>query len=490
MSGPSLLPLQAGEQYRFTFAVEACVGCHSCEVACAEQNGTPVEGAWRRVGELEGGTYPHTRRFSLSIACNHCVEPTCLSGCPTNAYEKLANGIVVHHEAECVGCQYCMWNCPYEVPVFSPVRKVVSKCDMCRPRIDAGQAPACVGACPTQAIGVEPVDVARWRADHHEADAPGLPPASITLSTTRVVLPAGLPEDMAAANERPPSPEHPHWPLVVLTLLTQLSLGMVTATWLLELGGGERGRLGGAAVAALAAGVIALGASLFHLGRPARALKAVRNLRTSWLSREVALFGLFSALCGAYSASWLLPGVPGTALGGAAVVAGAAGVWASARLYLVPARPVWDSPRTPAAFFATAGAVGPVATLLCVDRAALAAGPVRALVVVAMAATACQVVNGLLLRRSVRRSASRQYAGTGWLLAGPLRHLVLWRAVAAGVTLALLASALAVPFAGPAAGGRMAGALVVAAAGELVGRYLFYVSVVPYRVAGGFFGPR
>ena len=48
--GPELLALNAGEQYRFTFAMESCVGCHSCEVACAEQNGLPADTAWRRVG--------------------------------------------------------------------------------------------------------------------------------------------------------------------------------------------------------------------------------------------------------------------------------------------------------------------------------------------------------------------------------------------------------------------------------------------------------
>ena len=139
---PELLPLDAGEQYRFGFAMDACIGCHSCEVACAEQNDTPIDVAWRRVGELEGGSFPTTRRFNLSMACNHCLEPTCLSGCPTNAYVKLDNGVVRHDADECIGCQYCIWNCPYEVPVFDRARKVVSKCDLCLPRLEAGQHPA------------------------------------------------------------------------------------------------------------------------------------------------------------------------------------------------------------------------------------------------------------------------------------------------------------------------------------------------------------
>ncbi|HEV3363311.1 MAG TPA: 4Fe-4S dicluster domain-containing protein, partial [Acidimicrobiia bacterium] len=133
--GPALLPLEAGEQYRFAFAMEACVGCHSCEAACAEQNGLPPGTAWRRVGEIEGGEFPHTRRLHLSMACNHCLEPACLIGCPTGAYVKLGNGVVAHRADECIGCRYCTWNCPYSVPVFQPDRRIVTKCDMCLPRL-------------------------------------------------------------------------------------------------------------------------------------------------------------------------------------------------------------------------------------------------------------------------------------------------------------------------------------------------------------------
>ena len=171
------------------------------------------------------------------MACNHCLEPTCLSGCPTNAYTKLDNGIVAHDPDECIGCQYCIWNCPYEVPVFDKARRIVSKCDMCLPRLEAGQSPACVQACPTKAIGVEKVDVAAWRADHAAADAPGLPPAAITLSTTRIVLRPTCRPEMTAADDHRVEPEDPHWPLIALTLLTQLSLGTVAATVALQLAG-------------------------------------------------------------------------------------------------------------------------------------------------------------------------------------------------------------------------------------------------------------
>ena len=482
---PALLPLEDGEQYRFTFDMNACVGCHSCEVACAEQNGTPVDEAWRRVGELETGTFPTTRRYNLSMACNHCLDPTCLSGCPTNAYEKLGNGIVVHHPDECVGCQYCMWNCPYEVPVFDKARRIVSKCDMCRPRIDAGQSPACVQACPTFAIGIEKVDQAAWRADHAAAEAPGLPPSAITLSTTRIVLPPDAPMEMIAADDHRVEPEDAHWPLVALTLLTQLSLGTVAATVVLQLAGAaSRAVMTGAAVGAFAAGAVALGASLLHLGRPGRALKALRNVRTSWLSREVALFSAFSGLSLGYAAS-LDPLV-----GVLAVVAGVAGVYASGRLYLVPARPVWNSWRTPVAFFATALATGPLMAFFTLDRSGVADGWLVGLVAAAAVGTLAQVAVAAHLAVTVRRRSDRQHRGTAHLLLERFGGTFQLRLAAAVVGLMLLGGALLEPLSGAAAGGRLAAAVVVVAAGELVGRWLFYVTVVPFRVAGSFFKAR
>ena len=66
--GHSLIPdrpLRPGEQYRFHFNMTKCIGCRSCEVACNEQNGNPADIRWRRIGEIEGGTYPYVTLLSL-----------------------------------------------------------------------------------------------------------------------------------------------------------------------------------------------------------------------------------------------------------------------------------------------------------------------------------------------------------------------------------------------------------------------------------------
>jgi formate dehydrogenase iron-sulfur subunit len=439
--GPALLPLEAGEQYRFAFAMEACVGCHSCEAACAEQNGLPQGTAWRRVGEIEGGEFPHTRRLHLSMSCNHCLEPACLIGCPTDAYVKLGNGVVAHDADECIGCQYCTWNCPYSVPVFQPDRRIVTKCDMCLPRLEDGLEPACVGACPTKAISVETVDVAAWREDHATADAPLLPSSDLTLSTTRYEVPDGVPLLTFGGSEWALRPENPHWPLVWLTLLTQAAVGAS-----LTAGDGAE-RLTAALLAA-----VALTVSLLHLGRPLYAWKALRNLRRSWLSREVALFGAYGGL------AVVAVGVPAAAP--VAAVVGAAGVYASGRLYMVPGRPAWCTPLTLARFGATALAVG---GLMTGHRAVGVAGVAGGLAVLAL--------NLARLGRGERI----EWWGTVRLALRRFRGVF---SLGVGLSLGGIVAALAGPLA-------LAVALVFF--GELVARYLFYVTVVPLDMPGSFY---
>ena len=229
-------PPGPGEQYRFHFDMTKCIGCKCCVVACNEQNGNPADILWRRVGEIEGGIYPDTLRHYLSMGCNHCLEPTCMTGCPVDAYSKDGPTGIVRHSADiCIGCQYCTWNCSYGVPQYNPERGVVGKCDMCYGRLTQGQNPACVSACPEDAIRIETVRVAEWREEYKiAANSPGMPSADDSLSTTRITLPSRMPRDIRKVDLNRLRPEEPHWPLVVMTVLTQLSVGAFTSIWLLQ----------------------------------------------------------------------------------------------------------------------------------------------------------------------------------------------------------------------------------------------------------------
>jgi DMSO reductase anchor subunit len=128
--------------------------------------------------------------------------------------------------------------------------------------------------------------------------------------------------------------------------LTQLSAG--TFLYLSLAWGAGRG----AAIAAALVALVSLAASTLHLGRPIHAWRALKMWRRSWLSREVLLFSLFAG------AAVVSPVIPVAAA--AAAVLGFAGVTASAFIYLVPARPAWNSKQTLVDFYLTALLLGPL----------------------------------------------------------------------------------------------------------------------------------
>jgi Fe-S-cluster-containing dehydrogenase component/DMSO reductase anchor subunit len=468
----------AGEQYRFHVDMGACIGCKCCVVACNEQNGNPAPINWRRVGEIEGGWFPAASRSYLSMGCNHCLEPTCLQGCPVDAYTKDSiTGIVSHSADACIGCQYCTWNCSYGVPQYNPERGVVGKCDMCHGRLSLGQAPACVSACPEGALAIEIVNVAEWRAsvESNAAAEIGLPAGDGSLSTTRITLPNDLPPNARPRDITHVTPEHAHWSLIVMTVLTQLSVGGFATIWLLQLLGMQT-RLGLAAIVSLGVGGLALAAATFHLGRAAHAYRALRMWRRSWLSREVLAFAAFSHVAAVYAGLlWLQ--LPGSVwVGGLTVALGLAGVTASACIYRVPARPAWNTPYTVLQFNLTAAILGPL------FAAAAVAGATRWLAIGAAAMAVAQAtVFALRFFRAVA-SDSLELNGTARLLSTVLAN----RLVLRGLLLATGAIALPLFATGLADGpGRllMLVALLVALGAEIVERYLFFVSVVPRHLA-------
>jgi len=466
-----------GEQYRFHFDMGKCVACKCCVVACNEQNGNPPAIHWRRVGELEAGTYPATQRSFLSMGCNHCLEPTCLSGCPVDAYTKdPATGIVKHSADACIGCQYCTWNCSYGVPQYNPERGVVGKCDMCHGRLSLGQAPACVTACPQGAIQIEIVKTADWRASLAAVTpAAGIPVGDQSLSTTRLTLPeeerlrAARPLDDATF-----APEPPHWPLIVMTVLTQLSVGAFATIWMLQVLGWSA-RLDVAAVAAFAVGGLALTASTLHLGRPIHAYRALRMWRRSWLSREVLLFSAFSGVAALY-ALLLWTRVPGSVwLGGVTMLLGVAGVTASACIYRVPSRPAWNTRLTILQFVLTSAALGP----LFAAAVGVASGGLVAVLSAGMAAAQFT----LLGVRYRRLSASDCLASRRTIQL--LTTVFAPRLAARGAL--LLVGGVVLPFAsGHWLIAQAALALVIG--GELLGRYLFFVSAVPKHLTAPYLG--
>ena len=165
-------------------------------------------------------------------------------------------------------------------------------------------------------------------------------------------------------------------PLVIFTIIAQMSVGSFVVLGLIHLFGARAGRADKGAIDVIdkvsdpalyvIGPILALGllASMMHLGTPIRAINALGHLGSSWLSREI-LFGLlFAAIGGAFALSqwfkWLTPRLR-QALAGLAALVGLALIWSMTMVYMLPTVPAWDSWATPARFFATTFLLGSLA---------------------------------------------------------------------------------------------------------------------------------
>lgn len=131
----------------FYFNMQLCIGCKTCQIACKDKNNLGTGIIFRRVKSFETGVYPQPGIYHYSGSCNHCTEAKCVKGCPTGAMHYSDDGTVQHDADVCIGCRYCIWNCPYSVPQYREDKNVVGKCDSCRDLRDAGQNAACEDAC-------------------------------------------------------------------------------------------------------------------------------------------------------------------------------------------------------------------------------------------------------------------------------------------------------------------------------------------------------
>jgi Fe-S-cluster-containing dehydrogenase component len=191
---------QPKHRYGMVIDLDRCNGCGACAVACAVENNVAPARAktndrtgltWMRVYRANNGEqFPDHRTVYFPISCQHCGEHTpCVSVCPQNAVDvSPETGVVSQIPPRCLGCRYCMTACPYHARYFNwfdPVwpagmektlnpdvsvrmRGVVEKCNFCHSRWQAAKAkaaaagsrdldpadyvPACVEACPSQAI--------------------------------------------------------------------------------------------------------------------------------------------------------------------------------------------------------------------------------------------------------------------------------------------------------------------------------------------------
>lgn len=489
---PTGLPGE-GQQYAFDVDLDACSGCKACVSACHHMNGLEPEETWRSVGQLYGANGLPVIQH-VTTACHHCVDPGCLSGCPTNAYEKdPTTGVVRHLDDQCFGCQYCTMACPYEVPQYSESKGIVRKCDMCHERLAVGEAPACVAACPNGAIKISVIDVAEATAKAQSGVfLPDSPPPRLTSPTTVYQSQRGLPVDLAGADGGHAEPQHAHAPLVVMLVLTQMSVGAVAAGALAHwLGAGAYADA--VVVLGMLIGQAGLAVAPLHLGRPHLAYRAVLGWRHSWLSREAILFGVYAAFSVPAAILAVVPHVEGylpsfvkstlelvlpaalrTPLEVASIFAGAVAVYCSAKIYMFTGREFWLGEKTLLKFGLT-----PVVLGSAVGLAAAAIGGGSTLAWAALLAVA--IAGKLLYEATALDATDGDLALTARLQRKNLAPVTVVRFTAGGVGLAAaICAALGLS---PVLFGVTA--VLALLVGELAERHLFFSSVIPLRMPGG-----
>ncbi len=141
-----------------------CMACRLCEISCivAHSKSKKILKAFKeepiralpRVKVYEMGS------VSFALQCRHCEpdqkegrEAPCIESCLTGAMRRNKDtGEVEHDSDKCIGCWMCIMVCPYGVILpDTREKKVATKCDLC-PDEDV---PACVEACPNEALTLE-----------------------------------------------------------------------------------------------------------------------------------------------------------------------------------------------------------------------------------------------------------------------------------------------------------------------------------------------
>ena len=145
-----------------------CIGCRGCQAACKQWNQLPAEdtvftgsyenpprfsaNTYLRVAFREHGENGKVDFLMAKLGCMHCTDAACMQACPAGAIYRTDAGTVHIDENKCIGCNYCVTACPFQVIGFDRLTNKARKCTFCIDRLENGMQPACAAACPTGSI--------------------------------------------------------------------------------------------------------------------------------------------------------------------------------------------------------------------------------------------------------------------------------------------------------------------------------------------------
>jgi formate dehydrogenase iron-sulfur subunit len=198
-----------GKPRTILFDAAKCIGCRQCVQACQDWNDHPRA----TIYELSSSTWltmePPVLEGLSPIwgrnSCMHCDAPMCAAVCPVEAITKYAEGPVVIDQDVCIGCEYCIYACPWGVISKNPATHKASKCTMCNDRLSTGESPFCVQACPVEALDFGLTEDMARKAAARAADIQGYIYGDKEAGGTQLLY--ALKEPLAAYGLRPVAPQ-------------------------------------------------------------------------------------------------------------------------------------------------------------------------------------------------------------------------------------------------------------------------------------------
>ena len=392
ISGPSPSPALGPQRYGMVVDINRCVGCQTCTISCKHVNDTPPGVQWRRVLDVERGTFPDVERLFLVVGCQHCAEPPCVPVCPTGATQQREDGLVTMDYDQCIGCGYCAVACPYQARTImhdkrwyygEPTRQeeavshddrlgVATKCTFCIEKVDdakrtgatagvdLGLTPACAASCIAQAITFGDFNDAksgvsaliRENAHFQMHEELGTDPQIKYLYEVPNATPgqAAAPEDIDDDKMR--DLENPlvgrrqtlwDFRAAMNFTLGGMSAGLVVIAFVFSgFGVVSTATLTALNITAGLGMAIGLGSVFLEIGRKSRFLYVLRRPQSSWMSRETYAVAVF------YPAIGLAAVNPIALWFGLAASAAAAFLFCQARiLYMAKGIPAWRAPAVP-----------------------------------------------------------------------------------------------------------------------------------------------
>ena len=145
-----------GKPRTILFDATKCIGCRQCVHACKDWHDHPRTSVYEFSGsnwiQMDPPVLEGLSPLWARNSCMHCEYPMCAAVCPVEAITKYEEGPVVIDPVKCIGCEYCVYACPWGVISKDQVTQKASKCTMCAPRVSENQNPFCVVACPVAAL--------------------------------------------------------------------------------------------------------------------------------------------------------------------------------------------------------------------------------------------------------------------------------------------------------------------------------------------------